>query len=152
MPGVGRKFCCEVFTPEGQCRACEALYVQVPASDGQLGVLGGRAPLVAKIGCGPMLIRPPAGKEEDYYVAGGFLQVREDALTVLAEEFVALKELAAEAAWDELEEARKLPTETDAQYRTAQQAIERARIKFRLAQKHRQKSRLAERRSMEDME
>jgi F-type H+-transporting ATPase subunit epsilon len=57
--------------------------VVAPAWDGELGILRGHAPLMALLGEG----RPPghAGGKERYHVAGGFLQVVDDQVTVLSE-------------------------------------------------------------------
>ena len=57
--------------------------------------------------------------------------------TVLAEECNPLEQLDAELAWDLLQQAYKLPRQTDEQIAVRDEAIHAARIRFSLAQKAR---------------
>ena len=56
--------------------------VVMPAFDGLVGVLKGRAPLLAKLGIG--IVKLTAGGEErKLFVDGGFAQVRANKVTIL---------------------------------------------------------------------
>lgn len=140
MAMLQKSFCLEVLTPYGAACRGEVVSVVFPASDGKVGVLPGRGPLVAVIGAGELAVETAEGGQESYYISGGFAHVRDNAMTVLAEECVATDQLDAEQAWDQLEQARRLPAETDQQYALRNQAIDEARTKFSLAQKHRRKT------------
>jgi F-type H+-transporting ATPase subunit epsilon len=60
--------------------------IVVPAETGYLGVLAHHAPLVATLGSGDLTIRKGGGKTQQYRVAGGFLEVRENVATLLVDE------------------------------------------------------------------
>jgi F-type H+-transporting ATPase subunit epsilon len=73
-----------VISPERTLFEGEADMVVVPAWDGELGVLRGHAPLLALLGEGPLRVRASDG-EHRFHIAGGFLQVANDVVTVLSE-------------------------------------------------------------------
>ena len=50
MARYRRKFQVEVLTMAGRRVMADAVYVGFAASDGQVGILGGHSPLIAKVG------------------------------------------------------------------------------------------------------
>ncbi|CAN5129351.1 hypothetical protein BH24GEM2_BH24GEM2_17510 [soil metagenome] len=62
----------------------EADSVIAPAHDGELGILRGHAPLMALLGQGEVRVRR-GNDTETFQVAGGFLQVVDNTVTVLSE-------------------------------------------------------------------
>jgi F-type H+-transporting ATPase subunit epsilon len=74
----------EIVTPERQVYSDTVDSVQVPGSEGELGVLPHHAPLVSTLGVGELRFRKD-GTEESFAIVGGFLQVRPDRVVVLAE-------------------------------------------------------------------
>jgi len=139
IAGQDNPFELDVYTPAGRVLRMEVRSVVFPAMDGQMGVLAGHAPLVAMVGAGRLIVEPPEGKDRQFFLAGGFVHVRENAMTILAEECCAMEDLDHEAAWDELSKARRLPTETPEETALREQVVETARVRFRLAQEHRRK-------------
>ena len=127
---IQKTFCFEALTPSGRVCSVDALSVVFPAEDGQVGVLAGRAPLVAMMGVGRMDIETAEGNELHYFIAGGFAHVRENAMTILAEECTPLDALNAEEAWDELQTARKIKPEDEREEAVRRQLVETARVKF----------------------
>lgn len=85
VPGSGRKINVSVISPERQLFEGTAKFVVVPAHDGQLGVLHGHAPLMALLGTGVLRLESEAGTRR-FRVAGGFVQVVENEVSVLSEE------------------------------------------------------------------
>lgn len=71
-----------VITPEQQVLETSAEAVVVPAHDGELGVLNGRAPLMCELGIG-QLRYTSGGKTRRLFIDGGFAQVFENRVTVL---------------------------------------------------------------------
>ena len=55
-------FHCSVVTPERAVLECEAKFVALPAWDGEVGILRGRAPLLCKLGIGRLRIETADGK------------------------------------------------------------------------------------------
>jgi F-type H+-transporting ATPase subunit epsilon len=74
----------EVATPERELVRQQVSDVQVPGKDGYLGILPGHAALLGQLGAGALSYT--AGGQS-YYVAidGGFLEVLEDHVRVLAD-------------------------------------------------------------------
>lgn len=74
-----------VISPERTVFEGEADSVVAPAWDGELGILRGHAPLIALLGSGELRVRH-GNDTEHFNVAGGFLQVVDDVVTVLSEQ------------------------------------------------------------------
>ena len=79
----------ELVTPERLVRADEVHMVVVPGSDGDFGVLEGHAPFMSTIRNGELSIHTTGGTVERIALEGGFAEVNERGLTVLAERVVA---------------------------------------------------------------
>ena len=76
----------ELVTPERLVRSEEVHMVVVPGSEGDFGVLAGHAPVMATIRDGELAIyRTAGGEPERIAIEGGFAEVNETGLTVLAE-------------------------------------------------------------------
>lgn len=76
----------ELVTPAKLVRSEEVHMVVVPGTDGEFGVLEGHAPFMSTIRDGEVqIIKTPGGAPESITVKGGFAEVGENGLTVLAE-------------------------------------------------------------------
>ena len=76
----------ELVTPERQVRSEDVHMVVVPGSEGEFGVLEGHAPFMSTIRDGVVQIYKTEGAApEEITVEGGFAEVGENGLTVLAE-------------------------------------------------------------------
>ncbi len=74
----------DVVTAERQLYSGEADTVLAPGSEGQLGILPRHAALLTTLKAGELLIKL-SGAEEPFFVSGGFLEVSDNRVTVLAE-------------------------------------------------------------------
>src|SRR5437588_9551587 len=74
----------EIVTAERKLYSGEADAVQAPGSEGQLGILPRHAALLTTLAPGALAIRL-AGAEEMVFVSGGFLEVSNNNVTVLAD-------------------------------------------------------------------
>jgi F-type H+-transporting ATPase subunit epsilon len=63
----------------------EAKFVALPGEGGELGILHGHTPLITRIRPGSVRIEKADGDEEFVFVAGGYLEVQPDRVTVLAD-------------------------------------------------------------------
>ena len=76
----------ELVTPAKQVRSEDVHMVVVPGTDGEFGVLEGHAPFMSTIRDGNVQIyRSEGATPETIAVRGGFAEVGENGLTVLAE-------------------------------------------------------------------
>lgn len=127
-----RRIQCVVVTPERTWLDEVVDSVVIPAYDGELGVLPGHTPLIARLGYGEL--RTKTGESVTrYYVDGGFAQVRDDVVTVLTHRAVPCGELDPAAASTELERAEEQRAVTDHEFADKQRAVARARGMLRVA-------------------
>ena len=76
----------ELVTPEKLVRSDEVHMVVVPGTEGEFGVMAGHAPFMTTLRDGALKIyRTATGEPETITVSGGFAEVGEKGLTVLAE-------------------------------------------------------------------
>ncbi len=59
--------------------------VFAPASEGEVGVLPGHAPLLTRLVPGEVRVKPPNEPEQSFYVSGGLLEVQPHYVTVLSD-------------------------------------------------------------------
>ncbi len=78
-------FMLSILTPERTVFEGPVEYVQVPGTEGYLGVLANHAALVTALSTGTLTLRRPDGREEQWPLAGGFFEVSENRATVLAD-------------------------------------------------------------------
>lgn len=73
-----------VISPEAAVFDGEADAVVAPAYDGEIGILANHAPLMTVLGTGTLVIRA-GGSTRRFSVRGGFLQVVQNTVRILAE-------------------------------------------------------------------
>ena len=81
---MAEKIQLEVVTPERRVLAEPVDMVTVPGLGGELGILPGHTPLISQLQTG-VLTYVQDGKSSLLHVSGGFVEVREDHVSVLAE-------------------------------------------------------------------
>ena len=77
-----------ILTPERTVFEGDVEYLQVPGSQGYLGVLAHHAALVTTLADGTLTVRHLGGREEQMTVSGGFFEVGGNRATVLADSIV----------------------------------------------------------------
>lgn len=125
---------CVVVTPERALLAEPADFVALPMYDGELGVLPGRAPLIGRLGYGELRIRRGT-QTRHFFVDGGFVQVRDNTVTVLTPRALSAAEINPEAARQALQEAKaaQLRATTPEAQENQLRAQQRARAQLRVA-------------------
>jgi F-type H+-transporting ATPase subunit epsilon len=86
-----------VVTPERQLVHQQVGEVQIPGKDGYMGILPGHAPLLSELGSGA-LTYVLTGRRHSLAVHGGFLEVLEDHVRVLADAAERAEEINVERA------------------------------------------------------
>ena len=77
----------ELVTPARLVRSEDVYMVTVPGTEGDFGVLEGHAPVMSTIRDGALLVYKTEGAApEQVIIQGGFAEVGENGLTVLAEQ------------------------------------------------------------------
>ena len=75
----------ELVTPAKLVRSEDVRMVVVPGAEGDFGVLAGHAPYMSTLRNGDIAIYRDSGEPERIPVEGGFAEVNENGLTILAE-------------------------------------------------------------------
>jgi len=125
----------EVVTAERELYNGEADIVIAPGSEGELGILPRHAALLTTLKVGQLMVKL-SGAEEPFFVSGGFLEVSDNSVTVLAE----TAEHAEEIDQARAEEARRRAQELLAQAQSdtdraeLQGALERAMARLHVAE------------------
>ena len=124
----------EVATPARLVVADTADEVVIPGSQGYFGVLPGHAPLLATLGVGELMYRKGTAQ---YHLAltGGFAEVRNDKVIVLAENAERPDEIDRDRALKSKERAERRLSgrEGDVDFARAQAALSRALVRLQVA-------------------
>ena len=98
------QFRCQIVTPSESILDEEVEYVSFPAWDGEIGVMNGTSPFLMNLGTGAMRIDFGSGSRH-YLLDGGFAQMQDDILTLLADDVLPADHIELKDAESELEEA-----------------------------------------------
>lgn len=128
----------EIVTPSRQLFSGEAEMITMPGVEGEMGVLGGHAPLLTTLNIGEIALHRADGEDEYIAVSGGVVEVRPDKVVVLARSAERAEEIdisRAEAAMERAEEA--LRTRPDEERRPVEVAYRRSQLRLKVARRRR---------------
>ena len=74
----------EIATPEKLVARQQAETAQIPGKDGYMGILPGHAALLSELGVGDLSF-VSNGQTKTYKITGGYVEVRDDHVRVLAD-------------------------------------------------------------------
>ncbi|CAN5860419.1 hypothetical protein BH11PLA1_BH11PLA1_18330 [soil metagenome] len=127
-------------TPQGKLLDIPAVAAVLPAHDGQLGVLPGRAPMVIKLGIGPLRVdiadtAKGQGGSRSFLIEEGFAHMIGDKLNVLTPSATAAETIVESEAQAALAQAERETVHTTDQVALAKRGkdLDRARAAVRLA-------------------
>jgi len=140
---AAKTFKLEVVTPDKIVYSDDAVVsVVIPGSEGYFGVLAGHAPMMAEMTIGELTLKHEDGVEDEMFICGGFVEVFQNTVTVLAHTAELGKEIDEERAEKALQRAKERisSTESDIDYARAQAALQRAMVRLSLVRKRGQKN------------
>ncbi len=129
----------QIVTPERVLfEESDVASVTITASQGEMTILPSHAPLMTELRPGPLVFRK-GGDEIDVALSGGFLEVREDKVIVLADTAERSDELDQERAEESRRKAQdRLATrEGEVDIAQAMAALERAQARLRVVERRR---------------
>ena len=86
----------------------EAGYLRLRTSEGDIGILPNHAPFVAELSMGKMEIESPNKDRRDiYFLSGGFLEISNNQVTIIADEILPIEEIDIENEQTQVEELKK---------------------------------------------
>jgi F-type H+-transporting ATPase subunit epsilon len=131
----------EVVTAERELYSGEADIVIAPGTEGEMGILPKHAALLTTLQSGELLIKL-GGAEEPFFVSGGFLEVSDNSITVLAETAEHAEEIDQARAEAARRRAQELlaQAESDADRAELTGALQRAVARIHVAEITRRRS------------
>lgn len=117
-----------IVTPDGPVYESDVEMVITKAQSGELGILPGHIPMVAPLNIGAVRLKKD-GKTEFVAVSGGFLEVRPDQVTILAQSAETASEIDVERAVRAKERAEQRMKDHHVEnmdFRRAELALQRA--------------------------
>ena len=128
-------FQCVIVTPEQQVLDEKLTQAILPAHDGEVGILTGRAPLLVKLGVGALRLDLAGGQKKTLFVDGGIAQMKDNRLTVLTNQAMPPEELDAEAARAEFNEAAARKITDEKSFEERDHAMRRGQVIQKLARR-----------------
>jgi F-type H+-transporting ATPase subunit epsilon len=131
---------CEIVSQDRLVFEGDVDIVVVPGIDGDMGILPRHAPLLSTLRFGIIKVRTQ-GKEEEFTVAGGVLEVQPDIITILADSAENVREIdvaRAEAARRRAEEMLRkgVPRDSD-EYMRMEAALRRSNLRLEAVRRYR---------------
>jgi len=105
---MARTLICEIVTPERIVYTNEVEMVVAPTIDGEIGILPLHAPLVSVLKPGEIRVKWNAEKDVEWFaVSGGYVQVHEDKVIILADQAEIASKIDIERARQAVERVKK---------------------------------------------
>ena len=129
----------DIVTAERLVLSDDVDYVSAPGVDGILGILPRHAPLLTALTIGELHYKKD-DQEFSFAIGGGFMEVRPDQVTVLAdsaERADEIDEQRADAARRRAQESLKEIPHADMEFARLEQSLRRAEIRLQVARRKR---------------
>ena len=126
-------FQCSLVTPESQILDEPVKYASIPAHDGQVGLAPDRAPLLAQLGDGMLRLDFEQGGSRLFFIGGGFAQMKDNNLSIVADEAIPAEDIVKQNAEKELADATALEAKNDEQIDIKLRAVGKARSKIAIS-------------------
>jgi len=124
----------DIVSAEGSIYSGEVEKVTVTGSQGILGIYPGHMPLLTPLKPGYVYTIFKGGKEDYFFISGGFLEVQPEVVTVLADTAARAEDLDQEAATsakkraEQILKGEKRPLNTQQAMHELQEAIAQLRV------------------------
>lgn len=125
----------EIVTPEKKVLSETVDAVTIPTASGEVGILANHAPLISSLKPG-VLSYTKAGATEKMVIAGGFIEVSADNVSILADIAEKASEIDIEAAKTERDAAEKELNAwkgSEAEFEAEKERLEKAQARLQLA-------------------
>jgi F-type H+-transporting ATPase subunit epsilon len=133
----------DIVTQERTVYSDDVDAVNLPGSEGRLGILPNHTPLLTTLGFGEVIVRK-GGEEEFFAIGGGLAEVQPDKVTVLADSAEHVEEINIRRAEEARAHALKLMAEgvpeDPERYAQIQASLQRAQIRIDVARRHRRRA------------
>lgn len=121
---MASKLLLEIVTPDRKVLSQEVEYIGAPGIEGEFGILPNHIPFLSALGVGNLYYKD-GGRSHYIFISGGFAEVGNNKVTILAE-------VAEKAVEIDVDRARKAEEKAKARLAKAQDRIESARAQAAL--------------------
>ncbi len=131
----------DIVTVERPVVSEDVDYISAPGIDGVLGILPRHEPLLTALTFGELRYKK-GDQELSFAIGGGFMEVRPDKVTVLADSADQAEEIDEQRAEEARKRAQELlaqKPESDVEAARLEQAIRRAELQLRVVRKERRR-------------
>lgn len=124
----------EIVSPSGRVYSGDATRVKAPGVEGSFEVLKNHAPMIAAIEIGSIVVTDPSGKTITFATSGGFVEVQNNMVSVVAETIELASDIDVERAKAAEQRAADALANADPTARASMSAaLDRARNRVRVA-------------------
>lgn len=124
---------CVVVTPEKTALEETVDFVALPLFDGELGVAPGHSPFIGRLGYGELRLRT-GNQTKRYYVDSGFVQVKNDIVSLLTGSATPASAIDLAAARAQLESAQRMTANSPELFEERDRAVAQARAMIHVAE------------------
>ena len=130
----------EIITPEKVVYKEEVAEVVVPTIDGEIAILPNHINLLAQVNSGELIIKK-GSSNESLAIIGGFLEISNNKVSILADYAVKAQDIEMARAQEAKKRAEKIMSEkaTDNDLRVAQAEMIKAILELKVAAKHKRR-------------
>lgn len=139
---MANSFTCNIVSAEASIFSGSVEQVIASGLMGDLGILSGHAPLLTELQPGPIRVIFDDGKEDNFFVTGGFMEVQPNVVTILADSAARASDLNEAAAEEARQNALRAMNEqsADLDYTRAAAELAEAVAQLRTIQQLRKKA------------
>jgi len=130
----------DIVTIERQVFSEDVDMVVAPGTEGVLGILPHHAPLMTALKPGELVVKRRGAPDQAIAIGGGFMEVRPDKVTVLADSAERADEIDMARAEESRKRAEQLLKEKPAdaeQFAAIEMALRRAEVRIKVARRRR---------------
>ena len=122
---MANKIAFDLVSPEQLLLSAQADMVTVPGTESYMGVMAGHSPLVSTLRAGMIDVNVD-GKDDRYFIRGGFAEIGGAKITVLAEEALPMTEMDLAVLDQRIADAQEdeIAAKTDADRQKAAQLVD----------------------------
>lgn len=130
----------QIITPEKVVYSDEVQEVVVPAYDGEITILPSHINLLTQVNPGELIIKK-GSSQQSIAITGGFLEVDNNKVSILAEYAIRAQDIDSARAAEAKKRAEKIMTEkaTDNELKIAEGELLKAILELKIATKHKRR-------------
>lgn len=138
LPKMPHRLHLEIISQEKQLLSQDVDMILAPSNLGQIGILPGHISLFASLDAGELIIITDS-KHDVFAITGGFLDINQDQVTVLANSAIRAKDINVKKVEDAMKKAQETMRDqlSERDYKLAEADLRKAILELKVAKKRR---------------